>query len=203
MIFGIRTASTCLVLGMAGAPQPPPAWWRERGAPGLEQIQAETLSRRGVPYMDQRVYLHLVGYRRNRREGDLLWPLREGQVWIGIRNRFLVAVGAEARREILTRLVARAWRGPGSLAQDAEAQAFLTFSARTLEEDAEVEYLYAPGGPMWVRYGSEPPRAFRSRALLQAMLSLEFEVDPENQSGLDAVKSALRSLALSGALSGP
>ncbi len=199
MIIGIRLASMGLILGMATAqqPQPPPTWWRERGAPALMQIQAETLSRRGVPYMDQRVYLHVAGYRRLLKDEDLLRPLREGQVWIGIRNRFLVAVGSEARREILARLVARAWRGPAPLNEDADTQAFLAFSARNLEEDAEVAYLYAHGGHMWVRYGTEAPRAFRSRALIRAMLSLEFEVDPENQGGLDAVRSALKSRAVS------
>jgi hypothetical protein len=188
-----------LSLGMpAGDGQAPPRWWAERGAPMLRQIQEETLHRRGAPYMHQRVYLDVKGYRRKvKPEGDLLDPLREGRVWIGVRDRFLVAVGKEARRDILARLLARSWQGPGPLAEDAVAQAFLDFSTRTIEEDTEVDYLYGPSGVMWVRYDAEAPRAFRSPALFHAMLALEFEVDPENQAGLDSIRSALKALRAS------
>ncbi len=191
MVGGLAAA----VLGAQPLP-PPPAWWLTQGAPLLQQVQDDIITRRNAPYLHERTYLDLASYRRRMQAkgGDPLAPPREGQVWVGIRDRFLVSVGASARREILARSLRLAWRGAAPVDADPEVKAFLDFSGRTLEEGDTVEYLYAPNGTFWVRYNAETPRTFRHAPLYRAMLGVEFGEDPDNPHSLDALAKALRDL---------
>lgn len=194
---GVCGAAVGLLLATAlgaQAPPPPPAWWASQGAPRLEQVHDDVLRRRQVPYMHQRTFLDLASYRRRVPDGgtDPLAPAREGRVWVGISDRFLVSVGAAARREILARILGEALQKVGGSVADPEVKAFLDFSARSLDEGDTVVYLYAPAGRFWVRYNGEPPRTFRNAPLYRAMLALEFGPDPDNPQWLEGLITACR-----------
>ena len=189
--IGVALASA----GAARAGQPAP-WWAAKGIPGLREFHHQALSRRDTPYLEQTFFLDAAAYRTraaDAREG--LELLRKGQVALGVRNRFLLGVGARSRGEILTAQLKRCWPGGGDPGANPTARAFLAFSARLVNARDVVEYLYpADGGLLWVQYGTEAPRAFRDRALVEAMLTLEFGRDPENPEGQARILAALRRL---------
>jgi hypothetical protein len=190
--FGAGWGLLCTgVLLMAGAP----TWWRGQGAPSLNEVHQEVLNRLGTPYIQQAYFLDVDAIRRTASsEDDPLRLCLEGKAWIGIRMRFLQAVGSKTRRAILEAQVKRCWKGQGGAFERGAVRRFLDHSARALNEGDGVEYLYGPGPGFWVRYGTEAPRAFDDPDLKRCMLTLEFSRDPENPQQNTPFERALKGL---------
>ncbi len=177
----------------APGPEIPSAWWQGKGAPKLTGFHRRGLSRRGTPYLDQQCFLEPGNLLREAPAGeDPLATLQQGRTWLAIRNRFLVGVGPASRGAIFVAQLKRCWPGGGDPMAHPEAVAFLAFLTRVVNVGDVVEYLYAPGGTVWVRIGREAPRAFRDLELVRAMLTLEFGFDAENPEAQAELREALR-----------
>lgn len=164
------------------APDAPPAWWRERGAHGLEALGEAFFARLGTPYIAETYYADAEALRRQGIRGRAaVWEaLAKGRVASACRLRFLVSLSADRRRAFFSKSLARTWPGAGFSLARKDVQAFLGLVCRLSEPGDRQEYLFLPERGAWVRMGQEAPVHLPAGPLVEAIRTIEWEEDGEN-----------------------
>lgn len=167
-------------------PQPLP------GAPTLERVHEGVFRKFDVDYLQVSFYVDPKGVRRRPRHLSPRAWLLQGRSWCGRRSRVLQEIGGAKRMEGLREQLRAHWPGGAFEADRPSVRTLLASASKPLEVGEVIEYVWAPGGKVHIRYGSGPWMTLRDPRLHQALLTIAFgrEADPEMQ-GLDRDLAAL------------
>ena len=140
------------------------------GLPILSMVCAADVSR----------YLRMLGGEASV-EG-LLESMQQGLIWTAVHVRFTEGIGARNRRAWLEAALSAHSPKGASLLAEKEVRAFLDLQTRTVNVNDRLDYLFPPGGTMWVRPNAGRARKFTHPGLVQAVRMIQFS-DPRDDPG--------------------
>lgn len=172
-----------------------PDVWRPRGAPRMTPIFRVTYTEQGTPYVDETYFVDVESLRRLCADpGTRATPLevlRKGLVWSSVRMHFLVDISGPRRRRGVERNLRECWPGAAYGPDLPEVAGYLAWQGRELNLGDRVEYLFAPGRPLQIRFNGGKARAFRNPALVQAVRNIEYSDDPMDPGAMKGLEEAL------------
>lgn len=172
-------------------PLTPPAW-ATFGSPRLTGVEVISYGRYGVVYVEVTYYVDAGALRRRKDVLDgaqALRILREGQVWCATRVHFLEGSSRAKRQEFTLANLKAYWPGVGFSPDRPDVRAYVDFSARLLDINDTVTYLFPPRGELVVAYKGEAPKRFTLPSVAAAVRAFEWSDqagNPEAQARLRA-----------------
>lgn len=172
-----------LLLVPASIQAPAPLVWPRPvpGAPSLERVHEGVFRKFEVDYLQVSFFADLPGLKRRPRAiAPRAWLL-EGRTWCGRRSRVLQEIGGAKRVEGLRAQLAAHWPRGAFDPKRPSVRQLLASAAHPLEVGDLIDYVWAPGSRVHIRYGSGPWQALTDPLLHQALLRIAFgsAQDPE------------------------